>query len=159
MKVLLNIKRFYLIIFLLCVISLISAVYIEYILEQTPCKLCIYQRVPYLFGIFVCFFGYNYFKNFFWLYTLLTIFMLSSILSGYHMGIENNIFNEFSGCTNANLNITNKSELLNSLSKTLPNCKDVNFRMFGLSLATINLIVSSLIVMLSVIFIKNEKNR
>ena len=108
MKEFINIKRFYLIIFLICVISLISVVYIEYILEQNPCKLCIYQRIPYLFGIFICFFGYNYFKNIFWLYTLLTIFILSTILSGYHMGIENNIFNEYSGCTNENLNITNK---------------------------------------------------
>tara|TARA_Y100000590_G_scaffold415502_1_gene513316 strand:+ start:625 stop:1104 length:480 start_codon:yes stop_codon:yes gene_type:complete len=159
MKVLLNIKRFYLIIFLLCVISLISAVYIEYILEQTPCKLCIYQRVPYLFGIFVCFFGYNYFKNFFWLYTLLTIFMLSSILSGYHMGIENNIFNEFSGCTNANLNITNKSDLLDSLKKSVMGCKNVNFSIFGLSLATINFIVSLMISIISYLMLKYEKNK
>jgi len=159
MKEFINIKRFYLIIFLICVISLISVVYIEYILEQNPCKLCIYQRIPYLFGIFICFFGYNYLKNIFWLYTLLTIFILSTILSGYHMGIENNIFNEYSGCTNENLNITNKSDLLDSLKNTVIGCKNVNFRILGLSLATINFIVSLTISVISYLILRNEKNK
>ena len=154
-----SIKTYYLIIFITVTISLLSAVYIEYVLNQAPCKLCLYQRIPYIISIFICFIGFNYHKNFLWLFLLILIFLISIGLSGYHVGIENNIFQEFSGCTNNNLNITNKSELLNSLSKTLPNCKDVNFRIFGLSLATINLIISFLIVMLSVVFIKNEKNR
>ena len=158
MKEYFNIKRFYLIIFLICVVSLISAVYIEYILEQNPCKLCFYQRVPYLFGIFVCFFGYNYFKNIFWLYTLLAVFILSSILSGYHMGIENNIFNEFSGCTDGNLKITNKLELLNSLKNVVIGCKSVNFRILGLSIATINFIISLAISVIIYLIIKYEKN-
>ena len=90
---------------------------------------------------------------------LILTFTFSIALSGYHVGIENNIFNEFSGCTNNNLNITNKLELLNSLNKTLPNCKNVNFRLLGLSLATINLIISLFIVVLSILFIKHEKNK
>ena len=159
MKKNLSIKNLYLFVFVLCIISLIGAVYIEHTMEQKPCTLCLYQRIPYIISIFICFIGFNYHKNFLWLFLLILIFLISIGLSGYHVGIENNIFQEFSGCTNNNLNITNKSELLSSLSETLPNCKDVNFRIFGLSLATINLIVSSLIVMLSVIFIKNEKNR
>ena len=159
MKKNLSIKNLYLFVFVLCIISLIGAVYIEHTMEQKPCTLCLYQRIPYIISIFICFIGFNYHKNFLWLFLLILIFLISIGLSGYHVGIENNIFQEFSGCTNNNLNITNKSELLNSLSKTLPNCKDVNFRIFGLSLATINLIISFLIVMLSVVFIKNEKNR
>ena len=159
MNKILKIKNFYLIIFLLSVISLLSAVYIEYFLQQIPCSLCIYQRIPYLLAIFVSFFGFNYPKNLFWIYVLIIIFVSSTFLSGYHVGIENNIFKEFSGCTNNNLNITNKLELLNSLNKTLPNCKNVNFRLLGLSLATINLIISLFIVVLSILFIKHEKNK
>ena len=91
MKKILESKKFYFLILLLCVVSLVSAVYIEYILEQKPCKLCIYQRLPYLIAIFICFFGYNYSKNIMWMYLLALTFILSTILSGYHVGIENNI--------------------------------------------------------------------
>tara|TARA_Y100000590_G_C15314246_1_gene861345 strand:- start:193 stop:672 length:480 start_codon:yes stop_codon:yes gene_type:complete len=159
MKKTLSIKNFYLFVFGLCIVSLVSAVYIEHILEHPPCKLCLYQRIPYIISIFICFIGFNYNKNFFWLYLLILTFTFSIALSGYHVGIENNIFKEFSGCTNNNLNITNKLELLNSLNKTLPNCKNVNFRLLGLSLATINLIISLFIVVLSILFIKHEKNK
>ena len=159
MQRLLDIRKFYLLIFFICLISLISAVYIEYIMEQKPCMLCIYQRIPYLVSIFICFFGYNYSKNFLWLYLLTLTFVLSSVLSGYHLGIENNFFSEFSGCTNDSLDITDKSKILESLSKNMPNCKNVNFRIFGLSLATNNFMISLTISAISILIIKNEKNR
>ena len=86
-------------------------------------------------------------------------FITSVILSGYHLGIENNIFEEFSGCTNENLNLTDKTELLQNLNNFLPNCKDVNFKIFGLSLATINFILSIVLTVISIRYIFNEKNK
>tara|TARA_Y100000590_G_C15039789_1_gene758416 strand:+ start:242 stop:514 length:273 start_codon:yes stop_codon:yes gene_type:complete len=90
---------------------------------------------------------------------LLIIFIISSLLSGYHFGIENNIFKEFSVCTNTNVNLIEKKELLDSLSFKRPSCKDISFKLFGLSLASINLILSTSISMILIIKIKNEKNR
>ena len=159
MKRILEIKKFYSFVLFICIISLISAVYIEYIMEQRPCKLCIYQRLPYLFAIFICFFGYNFSKNFLWVYLLIITFFISTILSGYHVGIENNIFSEFSGCTSNSLNITDKSKILESLSNNMPGCKEINFRVFGLSLATINFMISIIISFITILIIKNEKNR
>ena len=155
----LNTKKFYLVIFLISIISLLSAVFIENVLEQNPCRLCLYQRIPYLISIFVCFFGFNYYKNFLWMYLILILFIISTILSGYHVGIENSIFEEFSGCTSENINITNKLDLLNNLKKTMPSCKNVDFKLFGLSLATINLIISLIISAISITLIKYEKNK
>ena len=86
-------------------------------------------------------------------------FITSVILSGYHLGIENNIFKEFSGCTNENLNLTDKTELLQNLNNFLPNCKDVNFKIFGLSLATINFILSIALTLITTRYVLNEKNR
>ena len=154
-----EIRKFYLLIFIVCVISLISAVYIEYIMDQKPCKLCIYQRIPYIFSIFICYFGYNYSKNFLWIYLLTLTFFLSSILSGYHVGIENSIFSEFSGCTNNSLDITDKSKILESLSQNMPSCKEINFKIFGLSLATINFMISLTIGIIGIKIINYEKNR
>ena len=159
MEKILTIKKFYLVIFLISIISLLGAIFIENILEQSPCKLCLYQRIPYLISIFICFFGFNYYKNFLWMYLLLILFIISAILSGYHVGIENSIFEEFSGCTSENINITNKLDLLNNLKKTMPSCKNVDFKLFGLSLATINLIISLIISAISITLIKYEKNK
>ncbi len=152
-----TVKKFYIFVLFFSIVSLLGAVYIEYILQEKPCKLCLYQRIPYLAAIFISFFGYNFNKNLLWLYLLLIIFIVSIFLSGYHTGIENNIFNEYSGCSVDNLNLTNKTELLNSLKNSLPNCKDVNFRIFGLSLATLNFIISIIISVFIVNKIINEK--
>ncbi len=152
-------KNFYLVIALLSILSLISAIYIEYIIGIKPCKLCLYQRVPYILSIFLCFIGYGNIKNKIWLYLLIMVFLISGVLAGYHVGIENNIFPEFSGCTANNLDIMEKDELLNSLKNSVPNCKNINFKLAGFSLATINLFISSSIVVISTKLLTNEKNR
>ena len=159
MNKLLKLKNIYLLISVISIFTLLSAVYIEYILGVKPCILCLYQRVPYIIAIFLCFFGYYNLKNKLWIYLLVITFLISAILSGYHVGIENNVFNEFSCCTSNNSNITNKDELLKALKEVQPNCKDVTFKLLGFSLATINLFLSIIIIILSIKIIKNEKNR
>ena len=152
-------KSFYLIILFISFFTILTALYIEYILSVPACKLCLYQRIPYVISIIVCFIGYFFSKNKIWPYLLIIIFFISSIISGYHLGIENSFFNEFSGCTNENLNTIDKTELLQSLNSFLPNCKDVNFKIFGLSLATINFIFSIALIFAIIRYIYNEKNR
>ena len=154
-----EIKKFYTIIFIISLLSLLTALYIEFFLGYKPCKLCIYQRIPYLIAIFLTFLGISYSKNFIWLYALLLIFFSSFLLSGYHLGIEQEIFEEFSGCTGNSLDIIDKNELLNLLNSQLNSCKNVDFRIFGLSLAAINFLLSSLILILILKVIKNEKNK
>ena len=152
-------KNFYLIILSISLISIISALYIEYILQYEPCKLCIYQRLPYLAAIFVSFIGFNYSNNDQILIVVIIIFALSTMISGYHFGIENSIFDELSVCANGSSDILNKSKLLDSLNKTMPtNCKDVTFKIFGVSLAAINTILSFLIVIFSIRTLTYEKN-
>ena len=150
---------FLIIVLFLLILSLISAFIIEYGLGHKPCKLCLYQRYPYVFSIFFCFFGYSQHNKSIWLYLLSVTFLFSLTLSFYHVGIENYIFPEFSGCSADNLNITNKQDLLNSLNNFIPNCKDVTYRILGLSLATINLIISLIISAISITLIKYEKNK
>ena len=154
-----EIKKFYITIFVISIFSLLTALFIEFFLGYSPCKLCVYQRVPYLIAIFITFLGASYYKNLIWLYVLLIIFFSNFILSGYHFGIEQEIFSEFSGCTSNSLNITDKNELLKSLNSEVNSCKNVDFRIFGLSLATINFLLSFIILILILKVIKNEKNK
>ena len=154
-----EIKKFYIIIFVFSLFSLLIALYIEFYLGYSPCKLCIYQRIPYLIAIFVTLLGINYYKNLIWLYFLLITFFLSFLLSGYHFGIEQEIFKEFSGCTGNSINIIDKNELLKLLNSEVNTCKNVDFKIFGLSLATINFLLSFIVFILILKVIKNEKNK
>ena len=154
-----EIKKFYIIIFAFSLLSLLIALYIEFYLGYSPCKLCIYQRIPYLLAIFITFLGISYYKNLVWLYLLLITFFSSLLLSGYHFGIEQEIFSEFSGCTGNSINIIDKNELLELLNSEVSSCKNVDFRILGLSLATINFLLSFLIFVLILKVIKNEKSK
>ena len=155
-----NRKNFYLIIFFISSISIISALYIEYILQYQPCKLCIYQRLPYLVAIFVSFIGFNFFNNDKIIIVIIMIFTISAIISGYHYGIENNLIQEISSCTNNSLDISNKSKLLETLNKNMPvDCKDATFKILGVSLAAINTILSILIVIISIRTLSYETNK
>ncbi len=152
-------KNFYLIILLISASSILSALYIEFILGYKPCNLCIFQRIPYLAGIIISFIGFNFYKNDNILIILIIVFTLSSIISGYHFGIENNFFDELSSCTNNSLDQLNKEELLETLGKNMPvNCKDATFKILGVSLAAINTIFSILIVIISIRTLSYEKN-
>ena len=154
-----EIKKFYIIIFIISLLSLLIALYIEFFLKYEPCKLCVNQRIPNLISIFVTFLGVSYSKNLVWLYALLLIFFSSFLLSGYHFGIEQEIFKEFSGCTVNSINIIDKDELLKLLTTEVKSCKNVEFRILGLSLASINFLLSFFIFILILKVIKNEKNR
>ena len=159
MKNIFNIKTFCLITLMVSILSLITAIYIEHIIEIKPCKLCIYQRFPYLVAIFISFLGYYFPNNIFWVKLLILIFVISFVISGYHVGIENEFFKEFSGCTNKNINLLDKSKILNSLQNEVISCKNVSFKILGMSLATINMIFSSLFVIIYLKIIHNEKNK
>ena len=159
MSLLLVRKNFYLIILFVSITSIISALYIEYILQYKPCRLCIYQRLPYLTAIFVSLIGFFYLRNDKVLIIIIIIFTISVIISGYHFGIENSLIKEISSCTNKSLDISNKSKLLETLNKSMPiDCKDTTFKIFGISLAAINTIFSILIVIFSIRTLTYEKN-
>ena len=158
MNIFLNKKNFYIIILIFSLLAILFALYVEHILQYKACKLCLYQRMPYLLAIFISFIGYNYSKNNKILILIIIIFSISFLISGYHYGIENNIFEEFSGCSNNTLGIINKTELLKSLNNNMPSCKDVNFKLFGMSLAGINFLLSLLIIIYSLKTLVYEKN-
>ena len=158
MNIFLSRKSLFLVILGYSIFAIIYALYIEYYLNYQPCKLCLYQRVPFILAIFVSFVGFNFPKKDEVLILLITTFAFGMIISGYHLGIENNIFEEFKGCSNNSLNITDKADLLKSLNQTLPSCKDISFTLLGISLAGLNFLSSLLILIYSVKTLVYEKN-
>jgi len=75
--------------------------------------------------------------------------IVSFFLAGYHVGIENGLINELSSCKTEVSKNMSKDILLKELqSKLAPSCKDVDFKLFGLSLASINMIMSLILTIL-----------
>ena len=158
MNIFLYKKKFYLFILFYSLFAILFALYVEYVLGYKACKLCLYQRIPYIIAIFISFIGYNYFKNNKILILIIVIFSISFFISSYHYGIENNIFEEFSGCAAQSIETIEKSEILKSLNNNITSCKDVNFKLFGISLAGINSLLSLLIVAYYIRTLVCEKN-
>ena len=139
------------------ILSLSIAYFIQYVLGHKPCNLCIIERVPYIAAIILIslIFILNRYQKII-SSLILVFFIFGAVVSFYHFGIEQGFFSESLVCDLGNSRPLNKEDLLNQLKKTeIVSCKDVTFRFLGLSLATINTVIS---LILSGIIIKVIKN-
>ena len=139
------------------ILTLSIAYFIQYVLGHKPCNLCIIERIPYIAAIILIslIFILNRYQKI--ISSLILIFFIfGAVVSFYHFGIEQGFFSESLVCDLGNSQPLNKEDLLNQLKKTeIVSCKDVTFRFLGLSLATINTVIS---LILSGIIIKIIKN-
>ena len=145
-------------IFLIIILAIISltitsALIIQYWLGHVPCKLCLYERVPYSLAILLII-KILFFKKYekITLLILSLVFAGSTVLAFYYFGIEQGFFSEPLTCKAEDLSkILSKEQLFEQLKQNSVSCKDISFKILGLSLAAINTIFSFFI---SVIFIK-----
>jgi disulfide bond formation protein DsbB len=148
-------------IFFVSIIALVSAFFIEYVLGHQPCNLCVLERIPYLLAIIIVFLNYKFilFEKFFML-LLTIIFLVSAALSLYHLGIEQGFIQESLVCDlKSGSNLLSKEEILKQLQEKSVSCKDVTFKMFGLSLTSYNILISLLITFSAgKIYFNYEKN-
>tara|TARA_B100000530_G_C15839513_1_gene440756 strand:+ start:456 stop:935 length:480 start_codon:yes stop_codon:yes gene_type:complete len=139
------------------ILSLSIAYFIQYILGHKPCNLCLIERIPYLTAIILValIFIVKRFEKIF-SGIILIFFIFGAIISFYHVGIEQGFFSESLVCNLGNSGADlSKEQLLKQLENAPISCKEVTFRLLGLSLATINTIIS---IILSGIMIKVIKN-
>ncbi len=139
------------------ILSLSIAYFIQYVLGHKPCNLCLIERIPYLSAVILISFFFII-KRFEIIFSaiILIFFILGAIISFYHVGIEQGFFDESFVCNLMNLDVNlSKEQLLKQLENAPISCKEVTFRFLGLSLATINTIIS---IILSGIMIKIINN-
>jgi len=140
-------------IIIFCILALLFAFFVEYGLKHLPCNLCLIERIPYMATIIlvsIVLILSKYEKII--LVTIGLFFIIGTIVSFYHFGIEQGFFSESFVCKSKNLSETiSKEQLLEELKQSAISCKDADFKIIGLSLASINGIFS---LFLSVIFIK-----
>jgi len=155
-------KNLFKTIFLISLIALISAYFIEHVLGHQPCNLCLLERIPYFFSIIIIILNlkFNHFEKFF-IFLLIIVFLGATLLSLYHFGIEQGLIQESLVCDLQNTSETlSKEEILKQLQQKSVSCKDVTFKIFGLSLTTFNIIISCLITIILIkMYFEYDKNR
>ena len=153
----LKIETYLKIIFVISLISIISAYFIEYILGYQPCNLCLIERIPYGLALILIFLNFAFEKNEkFVILLLILIFSFSVVISVYHFGIEQGFVKESAVCGLKNSSdIISKEELLKQLQVKTSSCKDVTFKVFGFSLTTFNIVISLVLLILSTKMFKN----
>ena len=154
-------KNFFIITFLVSLFALISAYFIEYVLGHQPCNLCLIERIPYMGALIIIIINYkfNHLEKYLIL-LLVFVFLASTLISLYHLGIEQGFIKESFVCDLKNSSkILSKEEILQQLQEKMVSCKDVTFKIFGFSLTTLNIIISLLItIFFSKIYLGYEKN-
>ena len=133
-------------IFLISIIALTSAFFIEYVLGHQPCNLCILERIPYLLAIIIIVLNYKFVQlEKYFILLLFLIFLFATILSLYHLGIEQGFIKESLVCDlKSESNLLSKEDILKQLQQKNVSCQDVTFKIFGLSLTSYNIILSLL---------------
>ena len=148
-------------IFLISIVALASAFFIEYKLGHQPCNLCVLERIPYLLAIILILLNYkfNHLEKYF-LILLAIVFFIATILSLYHFGIEQGFIQESMVCDlKSGSNLLSKEDILKQLQEKSVSCKDVTFKIFGLSLTTYNILISLLITIYTAkIYLDYDKN-
>ena len=157
-----KLKNPYILLLLLSTISLFFAYFVEYSLKHLPCNLCLIERVPYMLTIILSFLVLILSKYERVILVFIGLFFVfGTFVSFYHFGIEQGFFNESLVCELSGISVKPMSaeELLKELGTERISCKNVTFRIFGISLATLNTITS--LVVSVIIFrtvINYEKN-
>ena len=153
----LKIGTYFKLIFIISLVSIVSAFYIEYYLGHQPCNLCLIERIPYGLSIILIITNFIVRKNQkFFILLLALIFIFSFGISVYHFGIEQGFFQESAVCGLKNTSeIVTKEEILKQLQAKTISCKDVTFRIFGFSLTAFNMFISLILVIFLTNLFKN----
>ena len=138
----------------LCLLTIISAYIVEIFAKVPPCKLCIYQRIPYFIIIFVGIVSLIFKKEVIFLYLSLLIFFTNFFISFFHSLVERKLISYDAGCSSSNENFEDIESLRMSLENTpIAKCDEITFSILGLSLANINLIILIFFIFINILFI------
>jgi disulfide bond formation protein DsbB len=137
--------------------AILGAYYFQYVVGLAPCPLCLEQRIPYYIGIplalVVAFaasrrapplaieIGFM---------ALVLVFLYGAGLGVYHAGIEWKYWTGPAECTGTVNPFGGAGDLLSQIQNTsVVRCDEAAWRLFGLSLAGYNVLVSLLLALLA----------
>jgi disulfide bond formation protein DsbB len=147
----------FLIIGLVTLLTILGALYFEYVLNLKPCKLCLQQRWTYYLTLmispFLFVFAHRQSQSkavLFGLIALIALWIISALLGTYHAGVEWRWWAGPSDCGATGgasaQGVQGVNDFLTQLqSVRVVSCEDAAWRFIGLSLAGWNAVISLII--------------
>ena len=122
------------------ILCIMSSVGIQYILNETPCLLCLLTRICFVIVTITCFCTMKY-QHIKWIQSL-PLLMLSVLffLSFYHLGIENHWWVAPESCKMKLPTLDNLGA--QNLVNDRPPCDTVGFQIFGISMTLFSFVIS-----------------
>lgn len=114
-----------------------------------PCVLCVYQRIPYAviaaIGLASLFMGQVVWRRYAALAAALT-FAVGAAIAFYHVGVEQLWWESAAPCGAGGVDVNTTQDFLEALQqKPEKSCGDIDWTLFGVSMATYNVVVSVLL--------------
>ncbi len=144
--------------FVIAAATILGALGFEYIGRYQPCHLCLMQRTPYYLGVPVAALAVVAIllsAPRAATATLLGLFALLMLYGGalgvFHSGVEWGLWPGPASCT-PTVGVTGAADMLDQLENAHPpSCTEAAWRLFGLSFAGWNVVVSAILVALSLV--------
>jgi disulfide bond formation protein DsbB len=129
--------------------ALVSALALEYLGDLPPCQLCVWQRWPYLALIVLGLLGWRTAAR--PILALAVLILLGEAgLALYHVGVEQGWWALPASCA-AGAEAESIEDLKRLLTEAPPACDQVSVTLFGLSLASWNVVSSLVLALLTTI--------
>ena len=140
------IKNYFLSIFLISILVVISAYIMELFFNYPPCKLCLYQRIPYFILIMLSIISYIIKPKVFFYYLAGLSILTNLLISSFHSLVERKIINYDGVCTSkinefdyfgqATYNVATKSEWFTCVFQKPMNTYEKHFLTYDIGLRT-----------------------
>lgn len=123
-------------------VSLIAAFVAQHVFDIQPCILCLFQRVPYAVALVLGALALLFRKDeqkIKILFTLIALTLFVNVgIAAFHSGVERQWWAGTNGCDVVPLNGELSREQL--LTMAVAQCDEINFDIFGITLANLNVI-------------------
>ncbi len=144
----------------LSIFSLLFVFILQYEYGILPCKICIWQRWPHIFNIFIALFiiSSSSIPNYIMVLGLINMF-LAFILALYHYGLEQNLWDNVFSCSGEiKFNDLSTEEILKNLNNTpIKTCEIEAWNFLNLSLTGWNMILTIFISLIWLLLIYYQK--
>lgn len=139
-------RPFFLLVAAVCLTALSSVLISQYGFDLNPCILCLYERIPYvtagLTALAMALLPTSPRLRRFGLLLIGLSFAANSALGFYHVGVEQHWWTN-PGCTGGPLTSVSLADMQSALLRPVrPACDDVQWSLFGITLAGYNLLLS-----------------
>jgi len=130
-------------IFAVSAAALVNAYIAEYVFDLEPCILCLYQRVPYAVAGVLGLLALTSPRVRVWAVAAAGgVFLAGAAIAFYHVGVEQHWWASAAGCGGAGVDkgpatVEDLQRMLKNLKPVKP-CDEVDWTLFGLSMATYN---------------------